>query len=56
LARAIRGFDGERDAASALFRLRHWLGGAKTRLRRPLDLRRRPPAEILAAFPEIETL
>lgn len=53
---AIRGFGGERSMGSLAFRVRHSLAGLKTRLRRPVYLRRQPPEEILAAFPDIDAL
>ncbi len=51
---AVSGFAGERGSGSLAFRARHRLAGLKTRLWRPIDLRRTPPEEILAAFPDLE--
>jgi glycosyltransferase involved in cell wall biosynthesis len=53
---AIRAFAGEHDRAALGFRLRHRLALLKTRLATPLEWRRRPPQEVLAAFRDLETL
>ena len=53
---AIRAFAGEHDRAALGFRIRHWLALLRTRLATPLEWRRRPPREVLAAFGDLEVL
>ena len=53
---AIRAFAGEHDRAALGFRIRHRLALLKTRLATPLEWRRRPPREVLAAFGDLEAL
>ncbi len=50
---AVRGFGGDRDLPALRFRARYRLARLKTRLLSPFLLRRRAPAEVAAAFPDL---